>query len=311
LLLSVVGVCFKIAAVPMHFYAADVYEGAATPVTAFLAFVPKAAGFVTLVIILETVGWSLGGDDQTVTAVLWILAVATMFVGNTLALLQGNVKRLLAYSSIAHSGYMLVGLVAGPVGDGPQNGVSAILFYLVAYGVMNTGAFAVLGLLARDGEEADDLDDLRGLGQRRPGLAVMLSICVLSLVGLPPLVGFWGKLYLFSAAISAGYVWLAVFGVINSAIAAYYYLRIIGVCYLSEPSGQAQVLARPARMLGAAVSATAVVVLSLVASPLIRASDQAGRQFLPGRSDGPVQVDPAAPPASKPGRANKAVAQRP
>lgn len=280
MLLAVIGVGFKIAAFPMHFYAADVYEGASTPVATFLAYVPKAAGFVTLILLLQATGW---GDD-TLTLVLWTMAVLTMFIGNTLALRQTNVKRVLAYSSIAHSGYMLVGLVAGPGANGHagnslwiSNGVAAVLFYLVAYGVMNLGAFAVLGILRRGGEEAETFDDLRGLVHRRPGLAVVMAICVLSLTGIPPFIGFFGKLFLIGAAISGGFYLLAALTVLNSAIAAYYYLRIFGACFLYDASPTAHPTPSPSRTWAAAVSAIAIVLLSIFVTSLVSASLDAAR----------------------------------
>ncbi|MBI1368577.1 MAG: NADH-quinone oxidoreductase subunit NuoN [Planctomycetes bacterium] len=305
LIIAVIGVCFKIAAVPMHTYVADVYQGAATPVTAFLAFVPKAAGFLTLILLLDAVGWIGAHDTAALGALFWVLAVLTMFVGNTLALLQSNVKRVLAYSSIAHSGYMLIGLVAGPgtdVGTSPaRNGVAAVLFYMVAYGVMNLGAFAVLGLLKRSGEEAESFDDLRGLARRRPLHAAIMALCVLSLAGIPPLVGFWGKLYIFGAAISAGYIWLAVLGLLNSAIGAFYYLRIIATCYLTDPDEAVSIEALPSRSLAAVASAIGVIVLSLAAGGLVEASHHAADafQYRP-HVHTPVQAKPVAPAAAQP-----------
>lgn len=302
MILAVVGVCFKIAAVPMHQYAADVYEGAATPVSAFLAFVPKAAGFVALILLLGTIGWPLGAKAPALEAVLWVIAAATMFVGNTLALWQDNVKRLLAYSSVAHSGYMLVPLLAGPglaantTGTGViGNGVGAVLFYLVAYGVMNIGAFAVVGILKRQGEEADTFADLRGLAGRHPMLALVMAVCALSLTGIPPLVGFWGKVYLFGAAISAGYVGLVVLAVINSAIAAVYYLRLVTACYLPDPTvgpSQAEAGRLPWRHVAAGLSAGFVVILSLAAGPVVDAAYQAGSAYrtMPGKAQ-PQQVE--------------------
>lgn len=281
LLLAIVGMCFKIAAVPMHLYAADVYQGAASPVTALLAFVPKTAGFVALILLIGLLGWPM--EEPRIVGLLWILAVLTMFVGNTLALRQTNVKRVLAYSSIAHSGYMLVGLVVGPGAAGDpltvRNGLAAVLFYLVIYGVMNLGAFAVLGMLKAKGEDAETYDDLRGLAQRHPGLAAIMAVCILALAGVPPLVGFWGKLYLFGAAISAQFIWLAILALVNSAMAAVYYLRIVGVCYLDAPQAdELQVAARPWRKVSATVAAVAVVALSLLTMPLVDAARTAAVQ---------------------------------
>ncbi len=302
LVLAIAGICFKIAAFPMHVYAADVYQGAATPVTAFLAFVPKTAGFVTLIVLLGLVGWPL--QSPTLIALLGVLAVATMFLGNTLALLQHNVKRVLAYSSVAHSGYMLIGLTAGiTIVDAEvsplENGLGAVLFYLVAYGVMNLGAFAVLGLLKAAGEEAETFDDLRGLVRREPVLATVMAVCALSLAGFPPVIGFWGKVYLFGSAISAEMIWLVIFGVINSAIAAVYYLRIVGVCFLSDPDQRVERAVRPVRSVAAVASAVLVVVLSLAANPLMKAANQAAR-FAPDPDHQVAQLDDRVTEVSKP-----------
>jgi NADH-quinone oxidoreductase subunit N len=241
-LLALAGVFFKVAAVPFHVYAADVYEGAASPVTGLLGFLPKFAGFVAAAKLLAVFGWDAARLD-TVYWVLWIVAALTMTVGNTLALLQTNVKRILAYSSIAHSGYMLIGLLVGPTvaGDGSplRDGVAAMLFYMVVYGTMNLGAFAVLSAVARHGEPVETLRDITGLGVRRPLMALALAVCMFSLMGFPPTAGLLGKVYIFSSAFSAGeshpfamsLVVIAVIGVVNSAIGAAYYLRVVAVCY--------------------------------------------------------------------------------
>ncbi len=286
LVLAVVGVSFKIAAVPMHFYAADVYQGAAGPVTAFLAFVPKTAGFVSLIGLLGPACQANAEQLQPVIWLLWIMAVLSMTVGNTLGLLQHNVKRVLAYSSIAHSGYMLVGLIAAvaaattpgavTAGEHLGNGVAALLFYLVAYGLATLGAFAVLGCVTTDqGDEAQTYDDIAGLGQRHPLLGVIMLISVLSLVGLPPMVGFLGKIYLFGSAIQHGYIWLVIIAVLNSAISAVYYLRIIGACYFAKPNDQTQVAVSPAVQLGALVAAVGAVMLGVAGGRLVDAARDA------------------------------------
>jgi NADH-quinone oxidoreductase subunit N len=245
MILAVLGVSFKIVAVPMHFYAADVYEGAAAPVTAFLGFVPKTAGTVAIILLLGTVGWSghlPGGAEglpQPILITLWMIAVLTMTLGNVGAMLQRSVKRLLAYSSIAHSGYLLIGVIAGP-----GLGINSALFYLLAYGVMNTGAFAVLASLERRGEEVEALDDLAGLRQRHPTLSVVMAVSAVSLIGFPPLLGFWGKLLLLIGGVQAGHLPLVVIAVINSAISAWYYLRLVGLPILAMPSPQAETIVR-------------------------------------------------------------------
>lgn len=253
LALALAGVFFKLAAVPFHAYAPDVYEGAASPVTALLGFLPKFAGFVAAARLLAAFHWEL---STQVFWLLWIVAALTMTVGNTLALLQSNVKRILAYSSIAHSGYMLIGLLVGPVaGEGPmRDGLAALLFYMVVYGIMNLGAFAVLAALERRGQAAEELSDVEGLSTRHPGLALALAICCFSLMGFPPTAGLLGKVYIFSSAFSVGdahpfrlaLIALAVIGVINSAIGAAYYLRIIAACYLKPSRVETQRTGGPA-----------------------------------------------------------------
>jgi len=281
LMLAVVGLAFKIAAVPMHFYTADVYQGAATPVTAFLAFVPKTAGFVSLILLLNAFG---GAWPAPVAAALSLMAVLTMSVGNVLGLLQTNVKRILAYSSIAHSGYMIVGLLAvgetidrgGALGDG----AAAVLFYLVAYGLGNLAAFAVLASLRTRGEEAQTLEDITGLARRAPVLAAIMLLAMLSLIGLPPMIGFLGKIYLFGSAIEHGYVLLVVIAVLNSAVSAVYYLRIASACYFGEPAGAdelegTQPLGAPGRLIAGGLAAAAALGLGVVGGSLVSGAHSA------------------------------------
>ncbi len=253
LLLAFAGISFKIAAVPFHVYAADVYQGAASPVTGLLGFFPKVAGFVALIKLFLIVqpqaplamGWDL---PQSAFLFLWLVAAVTMTVGNVLGLMQSNVKRILAYSSIAHSGYMLIGALVGPVSTGGAlaDGLSAMLFYIVIYGVMNLGAFAVLSMIQVRGRAAEELNDLSGLARRQPLAALAMAVCLFSLMGMPPTAGFFGKVYIFSSALSAGpghphqkaLIVLAIIGVLNAAIAAAYYLRIIAACYLSDEEAE-------------------------------------------------------------------------
>jgi NADH-quinone oxidoreductase subunit N len=229
--LLMVGLGFKISLVPFHMWAPDVYQGAPTSITAFIATGSKAAVFAAL-IRLVVAGLRTAQPDAT--AILWILAVMTMTVGNVVAIAQDNLKRMLAYSSVAHVGYMLVGLVAGGV-----PGAVAVLFYLLAYMFTTIGTFGVIALCERSGEEAVEVRDYAGLGRRHPLLALALSLFLLSLIGIPPLAGFVGKFYLFGSAVRAGYIWLAVIAVLNSAVAAYYYLRVIVYMYMEEPAGAA------------------------------------------------------------------------
>lgn len=280
MLIAVIGVSFKIAAVPMHFYTPDVYQGAASPVSAMLAFVPKTAGFLALMFLLGTVGWGygLGGGHLPIEieATLWIMAALTMTVGNILALLQSSVKRILAYSSIAHSGYMLVGIIAGPGSEGGafyQNGLAAVLFYLFTYGVMTVGTFAVLASLEhRNGREADHIDDIRGICKSHPVLGWTFVITVLSTLGFPPLLGFIGKLGLFSAGISAGHYALIVVLGINSAIAACYYLRLVAVAYIDDTEkAKDPVYTTPffMRPLAGVLSAGGVILFMVFSGPIV------------------------------------------
>jgi len=233
--LVLVGFGFKISSVPFHMWAPDVYEGAPTSVTAFIATGSKAAVFAALIRLLVA---GLRTFQADAAPLLWWLAVITMTVGNVVAIAQSNLKRMLAYSSVAHVGYMLIGVVVGGVA-----GTSAVLFYLLAYTFTTAGSFGVIALCERAGEEAVQVRDYAGLGRRHPALALVLTLFLLSLVGIPPLAGFVGKFYLFGAAVRAGYVWLAVIAVLNSAIAAYYYLRVIVTMYMQEPDGVAAGLA--------------------------------------------------------------------
>jgi len=284
LLLALAGVFFKVAAVPFHVYAADVYEGAASPVTGLLGFLPKFAGFVAAAKLLAVFGWD-AANFHAVYWVLWIVAALTMTIGNTLALLQRNVKRILAYSSIAHSGYMLVGLLVGPAlaeaagaGGGPmRDGLAALLFYIVVYGAMNLGAFAVLSAVASRGEPVEELRDLEGLSVRHPGLSLALAVCVFSLMGFPPTAGLLGKVYIFSSAFSAGdshpfatsLVVIAVIGVINSAIGAAYYLRIVAVCYNQAPAVDSETRPIGDTALRWGLAACAAMMLVLFVRPML------------------------------------------
>ena len=224
--LLLVGFGFKVAAVPFHVWTPDVYEGAPTSVTAFMAVGVKAAAFAAFGRVFLT---SLAPAADEWRSLVAVLAVATMTLGNLLAISQSNVKRMLAYSSVAHAGYLLVALVAGG-----RDGGSALLFYLLAYALMNLGAFAVVIALSRRGDTTDEIDRYAGLGFRRPALALAMGAFLLSLAGVPPFVGFAGKLYLFQAAVAEGWIVLAVIGVLNSVVSAYYYIWVIVVMYMRE-----------------------------------------------------------------------------
>ncbi len=306
LVLAFAGLAYKIAAVPFHAYAADVYQGAASPVTGLLGFFPKLAGFVALVKLLwimqpadpVATGWNM---PESAFVFLWVVAAATMVVGNVLGFMQTNVKRMLAYSSIAHSGYMLVGVLVGPVTGGAalRDGISAMLFYIVAYGLMNLGAFAVLSLVHCEGRPAEDLDDLAGLARRQPLAALAMAICVFSLMGMPPTAGFLGKVFIFSSAFSAGdhahhgaLIALGVLGLVNSAIGAAYYLRIVSACYVRAPERRMDILPNSfGTQLALILCCAGVIVLGLWPRGLIAMSR---RPFHDPQSAAWVQ---AAPPA--------------
>lgn len=231
--LLVIGFAFKIALVPFHMWTPDAYEGAPTSITAFMATGVKAAAFAALLRVFLS---ALPQLERHWTEVMWALAVLTMSVGNLIALKQDNIKRMLAYSSIAHAGYILVGFVAGN-----ELGRAGILFYLFAYALMNIGAFTVVILLGRKGEENTLISDYAGIGFRFPLLSAAMSIFLFSLAGVPPTAGFMAKVYVFSAAVKAGYYWLVVIAVLNSAVAAYYYLRVMVYMYFREPEREVRV----------------------------------------------------------------------
>ena len=222
-LLVLIGFAFKVAAVPFHSWVPDVYQGAPTPVTAFFSAGPKAAGFAVM-LRLFLFGFA---EMEELTIVFWILAVLTMTVGNVLALMQSNIKRMLAYSSIAHAGYIMIALAVG----GPD-AISAAMFYLLGYAMFNLGGFAVVTLLETRSGCRSDLTELAGLSKVHPYLAGVLALFMFALSGFPPTVGFIGKFYLFSTAVKAGFIWLAIIGVMNSFLSVYYYFRVIKVAYM-------------------------------------------------------------------------------
>jgi NADH-quinone oxidoreductase subunit N len=244
--MMLVGFGFKIATAPFHIWTPDVYEGAPTPVTAFMAAGPKAAGFASFVrvfvfgfpFVVVTANKTIGGELHNAwLTVLVILAIMTMTVGNVVAIAQNNVKRMLAYSSIAHAGYALVGVIAaGAAADLEQrnSAITAVTFYLLTYAVMNIGAFAVVQLIARVGDRRTEVEDYNGIGFQSPVLAFSLALFLLSLLGMPLTAGFMGKIMVFRAALDQGYIVLVVIGVLNTAVSAYYYLRLIIVMFFRE-----------------------------------------------------------------------------
>ncbi|HTM08303.1 MAG TPA: NADH-quinone oxidoreductase subunit N [Verrucomicrobiae bacterium] len=263
--LLLVGLAFKVAAVPFHFWVPDVYDGAPTPVTAFMAVGVKAAAFAGWARIF-LYQWSplSGAWAPAVKA----LAILTMTLGNLLAITQSSVKRMLAYSSIAHAGYLLIAVVAG----GEQGG-QALLFYVVSYAAMTLGAFGVLIALKEGETDAETYQDFAGLGFRRPFLAMAMSLFMLSLAGFPPLTGFTGKFYLFRAAVAAGHTDLAVIGALNSLVSVFYYLRVIVMMYMEEGNAEAKTLSRaPYLYAGIIVAAIATVYLGIFPAPALDAS---------------------------------------
>jgi NADH-quinone oxidoreductase subunit N len=230
--LMFVGLGFKVSAAPFQMWAPDVYQGSPTPVSAFLSAGPKAAAFAVLLRIFMTSFAPIGRGWEPL---VWLSALASMTIGNFAALKQTNVKRMLAYSSIAHAGYVLVALTSRS-----EVGTAAAMFYLAAYAFMNIGAFAVVSHLSGRGERYQSIDDLSGLAQTQPMTAAMLAIFLLSLIGVPLTGGFFGKFYIFKAALESHLVWLTVLGLLNSAVAAYYYLRLLVVMYMREPADAAR-----------------------------------------------------------------------
>jgi NADH-quinone oxidoreductase subunit N len=250
-----VGFAFKVSVVPFQMWAPDVYQGAAAPVSAFMSAGPKAAAFAVFFRVFMV---SFRPMNARWIWLVWVCALATMIVGNFAALLQTNVKRLLGYSSIAHAGYVLVALAAAS-----QIGIAAAMFYLASYALMTIGAFAVISHIASRHERFVKIEDLAGLGRREPVTAALLAIFVFSLIGVPLTGGFFGKFYVFQAALNSHLVWLTVLGLMNSAIAAYYYLKIIVAVYMKEPGEAVEQLSPPAFSLRLALWGSAVGILVL------------------------------------------------
>ncbi|MBI2567878.1 MAG: NADH-quinone oxidoreductase subunit N [Candidatus Schekmanbacteria bacterium] len=256
--LVIVGFLFKIASVPFHMWMPDVYEGAPTPITGFMTTGLKAAAFATFVRIFISTGYGDGlpaAIQSHMHDIIVVCAVLTMVIGNAVALTQTNLKRMLAYSSIAHTGYILVGMIAG---QGSEQGYAPVVLYLVAYAVMNMGAFAVLAILAARADQGLNLRDFSGLSSRQPWLAFAMSVFLLSMAGIPPTAGFAAKYLLFYSAVQAHEIGLVVISVLCSAISVYYYLRVLVHMYMHEPEEGAAPL-RPVSVWAAAVVASMVV----------------------------------------------------
>ncbi|HUD64434.1 MAG TPA: NADH-quinone oxidoreductase subunit N [Candidatus Sulfotelmatobacter sp.] len=293
--LMLVGLGFKVAAAPLHVWTPDVYEGAPAPIVGFMSTAPKAAAFAVLLRVVFAINapgrfWPI-----------WVAAALSMTLGNIGALVQTNIKRLLAYSSIAHAGYLLVAF-AMTTSEDSATGISAAMFYAAAYAAMNVGAFAVVGHFANAGERYVTLEDYEGLGRTSPLLAATLTIFLLSLIGIPMTGGFFAKFYVFSAALKANLIWLTLIGVVNSAIGSYYYLRIIVVMYMREARKEVPVTPIPAG-LGVALALTIVATLYLGMLPnrVLQYARQSAQDLLPHQAVpvpvGAARVLPAASPS--------------
>ncbi|HJO39925.1 MAG: NADH-quinone oxidoreductase subunit N [Vicinamibacterales bacterium] len=271
LVMVVAGIGFKIAAVPFHMWAPDVYEGAPTPVTAFLSVGSKAASFAMLLRLFME-GLPFLADMWQ--PMFWVLAVMSMTVGNLAALTQSNIKRMLAYSSIAHAGYLLIGVVANS-----SRGVTAMMIYLLLYVFMQLGAFAVVVMLRRQDVAGDELKDLSGLYFRYPTAAVAMLFFMLSLGGLPPTAGFMGKFWLFSAAIESGFIWLAVIGVLNSAVSLYYYIRVVVFMWMKEEALGSPIVASPSMAVALTVALAGAVVFGVYPRPLFELAQESAQSI--------------------------------
>lgn len=265
LLLLAIGLGFKIAAVPFHMWTPDAYQGAPTPVSGYMSVVPKVAGFAAMARILVQ---ALGPMSGSWITLITILAVITMVYGNVVAVSQRDVKRMLGYSSIGHTGYMLVALAAFGNMNSNDQSVSALLFYLFAYAFMNIGAFGVVTWLQHRGHGVD-IDDFNGLGSRSPLAALAMTVFMLSLMGMPPLVGFYAKYYVILAAIQSNMTWLAVIVVLASAVSAFFYLRVVAVMYFSEPIRQLQARATPLLGMGLCLMAFGTVGFGIFSSSVL------------------------------------------
>ena len=268
--LILVGLGFKVAVVPFHMWTPDVYHGAPSSVTAFMAVGAKAAGFAAL---LRVFILAFPAISANLTPVLWALAALTMILGNIVAIAQKNIKRMLAYSSIAHAGYILMALVPYGQQNVSANTVASALFYLVAYAFTNFAAWAVVIALEKVEERGLELEDYAGMGRKYPAMAAVMTVAMLSFTGVPPTLGFVGKFYLFRTVIEGGYIGLAIIGVLTSLISAYYYLRVIVIMYMKE--GEPEVHQEPWLQLTAFGAALGVVFLSIFSAPLLYLASQA------------------------------------
>jgi NADH-quinone oxidoreductase subunit N len=279
MILLTVGFGFKIAAVPFHMWTPDVYEGSPTSVTAFMAVASKAASFAAFLrVFLE----GLGGLKANWYTLFLILCLATLALGNVVAIVQTNIKRMLAYSSIANAGYALIGAVVAGYTSADRSaqafGLSSVMLYLVVYAFMTLGAFAVIAMLRKGGVEGDEIEDYAGLAKRQPVAAFLMLAFMASLAGIPPTAGFIGKFYLFMAAVKADLAWLAVVGVLFAAVSAYYYLRVVMVMYMREPETagvEPQLVTSPVLAVALACAFAGVLAFGLYPNPLVSFATQA------------------------------------
>ncbi len=277
LMLLIVGFGFKVAAVPFHMWTPDVYQGAPTSVTAFMAVASKAASFAAFLrVLLE----AFGGIKPNWNVLILVICLMTVALGNLVAIVQTNVKRMLAYSSIAHAGYALIGVVVagwGGIAAVSSQGVSSLMLYLAIYSFMTLGAFTMIAILRKGGLEGEEIEDFTGLAKRHKGGAFLMLIFMVSLAGIPPTAGFIGKFYLFMAAVNAGLAWLAIVGLVFAAISAFFYLRIVMVMYMREPSSEQALHTRlvlsPQISVVLACAVAGVVLLGVFPGPLVSVAD--------------------------------------
>lgn len=281
--LLAVGFGFKLAVVPFHMWTPDVYQGAPTSVTAFMAVASKAASFGAF---LRVFVEGLGSLKANWSAIFLLLCIATLVLGNIVALVQTNIKRMLAYSSIAHAGYALIGVVAAGVAGtqtGETNGITAVMLYLALYAFMTFGAFTIVAMLRKGGLDGDEIEDFTGLAARHPLAALLMLVFMVSLAGIPPTAGFIGKFYVFMAAVEAGLTWLAVLALVFAAISAYYYLRIVMVMYMREPdpltAASPRLIMSPALSIVLACAVAGVVFFGLYPGPLVSLAGHAVLTF--------------------------------
>src|SRR6188472_4095232 len=268
-ILLTVGFGFKLAVVPFHMWTPDVYEGAPTSVTAFMAVASKAASFgAFLRVFIE----GLGGLKANWSAIFLLLCLATLVLGNVVALVQTNIKRMLAYSSIAHAGYALIGVVAAGRLEN-SSGIASVLLYLALYTFMTFGAFAIVAMLRKDGIEGEEIEDFTGLSKRHPVAALLMLLFMVSLAGIPPTAGFIGKFYVFMSAVEAGLSWLAALGLIFSAVSAYYYMRVVMLMYMRDPEATAaetpHLVPSPALSIVLACAVAGVIIFGLFPNPVV------------------------------------------